>query len=52
MMAVERVVLHDVHDDGLRSDGNHRLGNGVVDATNSRALAAAQDDDLHGMLLD
>jgi len=43
-VAIKRVVIHDVHDDGVRPDGDHRLGNGVVDTTNPSALAAAEND--------
>ena len=46
-VSIERVVLHDVHDDGLRSDWDHRFGHRVVDSTDARALTTAQDDDLH-----
>jgi sugar lactone lactonase YvrE len=42
-----RVVLHDMNNDGLRTDRNHRLWNGVIDASNSRSFSATQNDSLH-----
>jgi hypothetical protein len=42
-----RIVLHDVNDDWLGSDGNHRFWNRVIYAADSRAFAAAQENDFH-----
>jgi hypothetical protein len=42
-------VLHDVHENRLRTDRNHRFWDRVVDAANPCSLASAKNDDWSGI---
>ena len=48
VVAMVRVVLHDVPQQGSGSDGHQRFRNTLVVVAHAHALTAAEDDHLHG----